>query len=193
MFPTEVYIRRPWLVLDVHRGDQRVRGVPLGDGLPGGGELLRREAVVEPQPVGVAVSAAPAEIEQVAVGDDDQALIGERLDAGVVDLERVLPEQIGVGGQSLPRYRSVLLGHPHAERQPHAVEPLTGDEPRKRTAVDAIQPVRGAHVLAGAVPVHPGQADPLPVLVDDEPAAGRQRRSDSHTHSPQFTQSSSPS
>ena len=82
------------LVLDVHRGDQRIRGVPLGDVLPDRGELRDRPAVVEPQAVGVVVGAAPAEIEQVDVGDDDQALVGQRLDARVVDLQGRRPLQV---------------------------------------------------------------------------------------------------
>ena len=64
------------------------------------------------RPLPSVVGAAPAEVEQVAVGDDHQARSGERLDAGVVDLYRRGPVQIGVGGEVLLGDGSGLLGHP---------------------------------------------------------------------------------
>ena len=127
-----VRIRRPTL----DRRGSFMMSIPATSGLdlyraamllPGREEPPGRPAVVEPQALLVVVRAAPAGVERVAVGDDDQARIGERLDAGVVDLHRRGPGQVGVGGQVLVGDRSGLLGHPQAEREPHAVEPVHGD------------------------------------------------------------------
>ena len=148
-------------------------GYRAADVLPGRDELRGRPAVVEPEAVIVGLRAAPAGVEHVAVGYDDEARAGERLDAGVVDLYRGRPGKIRVGGQVLIGDRRGLLGHPHAEREPHAVEAVPGDRLGQLAAVDAVQAGRQAEVLVEAVPVHPGQPDPASVRVDDETPARR--------------------
>jgi hypothetical protein len=117
----------------------------------------------------------------VAVKYDDQALVGERLDAGVVDLQRRGADEVLVGVEILGGNHARLFGHPQAEREPNTVEPLLGDELGQRAAVREIQPGRHPHILAGAIPVHPGQAHALAVGIHDEPATRRQRRSNSQT------------
>jgi hypothetical protein len=96
------------------------------------------------------------------------------------------PGEVGVGGEVLIGDRISLFGHPQAERQPDAVEPMAGDAPGQRAAVGAIQSRRHSEVLVGAVPVHSGQPDPPSVRVDDEPAAGRQRCRDISAQFPAF-------
>ena len=90
-----------------------------------------------------------------------------------VDLHRCRPVQVRVFQQVLIGDRRGLFGHPQAEREPYAVEPLLGDELGNGVPVVAVQADGHPHVLAGAVPVDPGQLDPIPVRVDDEPATRR--------------------
>jgi hypothetical protein len=89
------------LVLDVHRRDQRVGRVSLGDVLPGLIEFRGRPVVVVPQAVVVVVGAAPAAEQHVAVRDDDQPGAGQRRHAGVIDLHGGRPVQVGIRGKEL--------------------------------------------------------------------------------------------
>jgi hypothetical protein len=95
----------------------------------------------------------------------------------------ISPAPVGIRGEVLVRHRRCAARHPHAEREPDAVESQAGDRLGQRGPVHAVQARRDTEILMSAEPVHPGQPDPVAAGIHDEPAAGAQRCGNRHIRS----------